>query len=56
MLSRCSSLTSLDLSTFNTSSVTSIPDMFDGCSSLNEATFDDPKIRLTLKKQLNFYV
>ncbi len=34
MLSMCSNLTTLDLQSFNTSSVTNMGDMFNGCTSL----------------------
>ena len=45
MFSNCNSLTSLDLSNFNTSQVTNMSWMFTGCSSLTsldfrKATFD----------------
>ena len=36
MFEGCTSLTSLDLSTFNTANVTAMQDMFEGCTSLKE--------------------
>ena len=36
MFEGCTSLTSLDLSTFNTAKVTAMQDMFEGCTSLKE--------------------
>ena len=47
MFSGCSSLTSLDVSNFNTSNVTNMGDMFRGCSSLtslNVSSFDTSNV------------
>ena len=46
----CSSLTSLDLSNFNTNNVTDMRSMFYNCSSLTSLTTKDEKI---LKQQKN---
>ena len=48
MFSRCSSLTSIDLSGFDTSNTTNMQDMFNGCSSLTSidlSGFDTSKVR-----------
>ena len=47
MFYRCSSLTSLNLSNFNTENVTNMTDMFNGCSSLTKldlSSFDTSKV------------
>ena len=47
MLMRCSSLTSLDLSSFNTDNVTNMTNMFSGCSSLSSldlSSFNTAKV------------
>ena len=52
MFYKCSSLTNIDLSNFNTQNVTNMEDMFYGCSSLkrkNVVTKDNKII-----KQLNY--
>ena len=41
MFNGCSSLTSLDLSKFNTTSVTTMANMFEGCQGLTSITFGD---------------
>lgn len=38
---RCSSLTSLDLTSFDTFKVTDMSDMFKDCTSLDKITFGD---------------
>ncbi|WP_165007694.1 MULTISPECIES: BspA family leucine-rich repeat surface protein, partial [unclassified Enterococcus] len=41
MFKKCSSLQSLDLSSFDTSQVTNMSSMFDGCTNLQSITMDD---------------
>ena len=51
MFSNCSSLTSMDLSGFDTSKVTMMSDMFNGCSSLTSldlSSFDTSKVTMML--------
>ena len=63
MFSKCSSLTNLDVSRFDTSNVTSMSCMFDGCSSLTTldvSRFDTSKVtgmsrRSKAKKNCKLY-
>ncbi len=50
MFSECSSLTSLNLSNFNTNNVKDMDDIFSGCSSLVSLNTENKKI---LKKWKN---
>ena len=53
MFSRCSSLKSLDLSSFNTTNVKDMAFMFSGCSSLKK---ENVKINKSESKILNLYL
>ena len=49
----CSSLSTLDLSTFNTSKVSYMDSMFSGCSMLSDVKYnkDDSKLSNTLRHE-----
>ncbi len=51
----CSSLTSLNLSNFNTNNVKEMSKMFSGCSSLTSLNTKDERILKELKKIFDFF-
>ena len=53
MFFECSNLTSLDLSTFNISSVTDIDCMLDGCSKVKKVYIKDERIKSKLHNGVN---
>ena len=52
MFNGCKSLKSLDLSTFNTSDVTSMWYMFQGCSNLSEIICIDNRINIITSRKV----
>ena len=53
MFFECSNLTSLDLSTFNISSVTDMDCMLDGCSKVKKVYIKDERIKSKLHNGVN---
>ena len=57
MFYKCESLTSIDLSNFNTQNVSDMGNMFDGCKLLKKKNIviNDDKIKKELEKPCNIF-